>query len=88
MKDILRHAVKQKETGKIEQLLKLFIALTSSKEGQTVLIKVGGILSELVDLLTNKSINIRSDALALMRNLACTKENKAHFLNEGMYLFF
>lgn len=38
-----------------------------------------------LDLLSSKSLSIRLSTLIVLRNLASLKENKAHFLVDGIF---
>jgi hypothetical protein len=83
LKEILCHHIKYKEWTQVDELLNLLISICQVKEAQITLVRVPGILTELVDLMIVKSASVRAHCVELLRILSCLKENKAHFLSEG-----
>jgi hypothetical protein len=86
MSDILCIVIKNKDYAKVDEVLKFFIELTSgSREGQVNIVKINGLLTELVDLLKCKYISPKVNVLILLRNLCSLKENKPYFLTDGTF---
>lgn len=69
---------------KIDHLLQLFIAISTAREGQLNIVKIGGLLTELIDLMGCRYVTTNVAVLTLLRNLCGLKENKPYFLTDGM----
>ncbi|KAJ3225766.1 hypothetical protein HK099_006266 [Clydaea vesicula] len=86
IKDIFRKVVKNKEWVKVGQILKYYSNIASLREGQLILLKMDGFLTEVIKLLDCKSTSIRVDSLRLLRLLSYLRESKSYFLSEVMIL--
>lgn len=86
--DILSSYFKLRNYGRIDAILQLLINCTFAADGQSVLIRISGLLNFLFDLLSCKNASVRLSSIYLLRNLALLKENKAHFLVDGIASVF
>ncbi|TPX39566.1 hypothetical protein SeLEV6574_g07118 [Synchytrium endobioticum] len=84
--NLLNRLNRSKEMVRVEGILEFLYAMTLSREGQVYLMKVAGLFSLLVDLLSAKTVPVRRMNLLVLRNLLSLRENKAHALADENFI--
>ncbi|KAJ3079181.1 hypothetical protein HK102_003974 [Quaeritorhiza haematococci] len=74
---------KVKDYAKVDAVLQVLLAISSMRDGQMAMLKVEGLVTQLVSLLSRP---VRTTVLFIIRNLLTARESKAHFLVEDAFL--
>eukprot|EP00842_Homolaphlyctis_polyrhiza_P003947 jgi/Hompol1/4553/HPOL_000109-RA len=75
--------VRARDIQRLEDIVMVLVNTTYAADGQVSLMRVQGITAISADLLAMKSVSLKCAVMALLRNLALLKENKAFLLTDG-----